>query len=76
MIKLQTFYETEEEAFEEVRRGRAWGALVFAANYSESLVERVEAGQFAEESTIDAAAVSVRLDMSSELRTNLIYFFY
>lgn len=49
-----------------MRRGRAWGALVFAANYSDALVERTEAGQFADDWTLEASDVVVRLDMSSK----------
>lgn len=61
----QTHYGTDEEAFEVVRRGKAWGALIFSHNYSESLVERVEYGQNAEDHVIDAAELNVKLDMSS-----------
>lgn len=49
-----------------MRRGKAWGALVFAANYSDALVERTEAGQFADDWTLESSDVSVKLDMSSE----------
>lgn len=51
---------------EQVRRGKAWGALVFASNYSASLIERTEAGQFADDWTLEASDVTVRLDMSSK----------
>lgn len=50
----------------EVERGRAWGAIVFQSNYSESLVERTEAGRYAEDWTIEASDVDIRMDMSSE----------
>lgn len=58
--------KTDEDAIERVRRGAAWGALIFSSNYSESLVERTERGQSAEDYIIDNAAVTVRLDMSSK----------
>lgn len=61
----QTHFVTDEEAFEVVRRGKAWGALVFSHNYSESLVERTEYGQNADAYVVDAAELNVRLDMSS-----------
>lgn len=54
----------------EVERGRAWGSLVFQKNYSESLVERTEAGRYASDYTIEASDVDVRLDMSSKLDWN------
>lgn len=49
-----------------VRRGQAWGSLIFASNYSESLFKRTEYGQNVEDSIIDSAMLDVRLDMSSE----------
>lgn len=59
-------FNSDEEAYEEVRRGRAWGSMVFQSNYSESLVERTEAGRYATDFTIEASDVDVRLDMSSK----------
>lgn len=50
-----------------MRRGRAWGSVVFRSNYSESLVERVEGGRYASDYTIEASDVDVRLDMSSKI---------
>lgn len=64
----QTHFETDEEAYEVVRRGKAWGALVFAHNYSESLVERTEYGQNVDDAVLDFAELNVKLDMSSELQ--------
>lgn len=63
---LQKFFQTEEEANTEVRRGNAWGSLVFDKNYTNALNERVESGRYADNATIDASDVNVRLDMSSE----------
>lgn len=62
----QEFYDSDEAAYEEVRRGHAWGAMVFQSNYSESLVERTETGRYAEDWTIEASDVGIKLDMSSE----------
>lgn len=63
---IQTYFDTEEGAKREVSRGRAWAAITFASNYSESLVQRTEDGQGAEEWTIEASDVNVQLDMSSK----------
>lgn len=68
----QTHFETDEEAYEVVRKGKAWGALIFSQNYSESLVERTEYGQNAETYVVDAAELDVRLDMSSEFSSALL----
>ncbi|XP_037027218.1 ABC transporter G family member 23 [Bradysia coprophila] len=66
-------YATEEEAFHEVRRGRAWGALVFPRNYSSSLVERTESGRFTDDWVIESSDVTVRLDMSNQQIGTLLY---
>jgi hypothetical protein len=63
---FQTHFGTDEEAYESVRRGKAWGALIFSSNYSESLVDRTEYGQNVPDSVLDAAELNVKLDMSSE----------
>lgn len=49
-----------------MRRGKAWGSLSFAHNYSESLVERTEFGQNVEDYIVDSAQLDVQLDMSSK----------
>lgn len=63
---LQEYYASDKEAFYEVERGRAWGALVFSHNYSESLVDRTEAGRDAESWNLESSDVTVKLDMSSK----------
>lgn len=50
----------------EVERGRAWGAMVFRSNYSNALVERTEQGRSADDYTIEASDIGIRLDMSSK----------
>lgn len=55
-----------------VRRGKAWGALIFSQNYSESLVERTEHGQNVDRYVVDAAELNVKLDMSSKICAKLI----
>lgn len=69
----QEFYGSEEDANEEVRRGRAWGAMVFQKNYSDSLVERTQMGRTADQWVLEASDLAVRFDMSSKL-TDSIYF--
>lgn len=49
-----------------MRRGKAWGTIAFSHNYTDSLVERTEYGQNAEDSIIEAAELNVHLDMSSK----------
>lgn len=63
---MQELYDTDEDAYKEVERGRAWGAMVFQSNYSEALVERTESGRYADDYTLESSDVNVRLDMSSK----------
>lgn len=63
---IQKYYENEELAAGEVRKGKAWGSLAFSHNYSESLKERTEYGQNVEDYIINAADLNVQLDMSSK----------
>lgn len=63
---IQKYYKDVEQANERVRKGKAWGSMVFSQNYSESLVERTENGQNIEDYVIDSADLIVRLDMSSK----------
>lgn len=49
-----------------VRRGKAWGSLVFASNYTDSLVERTENGRYTDDATVESSDLNVRLDMSSK----------
>uniref|UniRef100_A0A1L8DDG1 Putative abc transporter g family member 20 n=1 Tax=Nyssomyia neivai TaxID=330878 RepID=A0A1L8DDG1_9DIPT len=66
-------YSSDGEAEESVRRGKAWGAVSFPQNYSIALVERMELGRYAEESTLDTSMMSVTMDMSNDQIGFLIY---
>ncbi|XP_055375521.1 ABC transporter G family member 20 [Condylostylus longicornis] len=67
------YFPDDDSAFEEVRRGRAWGVVVFAKNYSDSLVERTESGRSVDDYTIESAEVAIRLDMSNQQISTLLY---
>jgi hypothetical protein len=62
----QDRFEFEEEALEAVQKGRAWGALYFSSNYSNSLKERLENARYSSELTVNDSNVMVQMDMSSE----------
>lgn len=64
---MQELVDSDEAAYNEVKRGRAWASMVFQSNYSDSLIERTEAGRYAEEWTIEASDVAIQMDMSSKL---------
>lgn len=59
-------YDTEEEARHAVKKGRAWGAISFPSNYSESLMARIDYGRNAEDWDIDFAEMTIVMDMSSK----------
>lgn len=63
---VQGMFPSDEAAYEEVRRGRAWGSIVFTSNFSESLSNRVEYGTNVDNFSIDASEVEIRMDMSSK----------
>jgi len=58
----------DETAYEEVRKGKAWAALVIQPNYTASLMERVEDGRYAEDGTIESSDLAVRMDWSSKFK--------
>lgn len=67
LYSLQRHMETEEEAIALVKKGKAWGSLVFSSNYSEALNERFE-NPNTDDANIDSSLLEVKLDMSSESR--------
>ncbi|KAI5693785.1 hypothetical protein M8J75_005740 [Diaphorina citri] len=74
------YYDTESTAFAAVRRGKAWGTLVFSANYTDALRQRIEMGKDAEPEVFDLSDVLINLDESNQqisllLRRDLVYAF-
>ncbi|KAH8404302.1 hypothetical protein KR215_006683 [Drosophila sulfurigaster] len=67
------YVNDDEEAYEEVRRGRAWAALVIQSNYTDSLVQRVEDGRYADDATVEASDLDVRMDWSNQQISTLLY---
>lgn len=59
-------FDSDEAAYEEVRRGRAWGSLIFSPNFTEAMSHRVEFGANVDNISIDASEVEVKMDMSSK----------
>ncbi|XP_030375746.1 ABC transporter G family member 20 [Scaptodrosophila lebanonensis] len=63
----------DEAAYDEVRRGRAWAALVFQPNYTSALVERTEMGRYAENDTIEESDLGIRMDWTNQQISTLMY---
>ncbi|GLH11319.1 Probable multidrug resistance-associated protein lethal(2)03659 [Gryllus bimaculatus] len=59
-------YASEDDALYAVKRGHAWAALTFAANYSDSLFERMADGRAASPEAVDFGSVQVTMDMSNQ----------
>ncbi|XP_026670751.1 ABC transporter G family member 23 isoform X2 [Ceratina calcarata] len=59
-------YDDENEAVNAIKRGWAWGAITFPANYSESLSVRIEDGKDADDWSIDYSNMDVVMDMSNQ----------
>lgn len=59
-------FGSDEAAQNEVKRGRAWGAIIFPSNFSEGLSKRVDYGANVDNISIEASEIEIRMDMSSE----------
>jgi len=55
---------SEEEALENVKNGNTWGYLKFQPNYTEHLIDRIVAGSFPANESLEGSELSVRMDMS------------
>lgn len=60
-------FDSDEAAHNEVKRGRAWGSLIFPSNFTEALSRRVDYGANVDNFSIEASEIEIRMDMSSEL---------
>lgn len=63
---VQEMFPSDEAAYEEVKRGRAWGSIVFTSNFTKALSNRVDYGTNVDNFSLDASEVEIRLDMSSK----------
>lgn len=62
-------FNSDEAAHTEVKRGHAWGSLIFSSNFTESFSKRLDYGPDVDNFAIDASEIEVRMDMSSESKT-------
>ncbi|XP_039286122.1 LOW QUALITY PROTEIN: ABC transporter G family member 23 [Nilaparvata lugens] len=76
LLRDKTFeihhHQTFDSAKESLRRGKIWGILRFASNYTESVIKRIEEGQATPDGVVDASTVDVWLDMSNQWISNLM----
>lgn len=59
-------FDTDEAAYEEVKRGFAWASVIFPSNFTEGLSNRVDYGVNVDNISIEASEIEIRMDMSSE----------
>ncbi|XP_071445179.1 ABC transporter G family member 20-like [Hetaerina americana] len=65
-------YSDRESAFDAVRQGKAWGAVVIPENFTKALTARREDGPESERSLIDSGDVEIHLDMTSQQLSTLV----
>ncbi|KAJ8709889.1 hypothetical protein PYW08_009893 [Mythimna loreyi] len=63
---VKEYYADLTEALKAVEDGKAWGALYFNENYTDSLVARLALADTADNETITSSEVQVWLDMSNQ----------
>ncbi|XP_063236406.1 ABC transporter G family member 20 [Bacillus rossius redtenbacheri] len=63
---LLDYHDSLQDARQAVQAGRAWGALYFSSNYSDSLVRRLNDVRGASELTLDQSEMKVWMDMSNQ----------
>ncbi|XP_031629128.1 ABC transporter G family member 23 isoform X2 [Contarinia nasturtii] len=66
-------YDSDEAAYNEVQRGRAWATMIFKSNYSESLIRRTEDGRDVADWDIEASDIEIRMDMSNQQIGQLLF---
>ncbi|GAB0092849.1 ABC transporter G family member 20 [Sergentomyia squamirostris] len=67
------YFHTEEEAEDYVRSGDAWGVVSFPPNYTEALIDRMDAGRYADEVAINSSIMSIAMDMTDQQVYFMIY---
>ncbi|KAJ9584688.1 hypothetical protein L9F63_020970 [Diploptera punctata] len=58
--------KTKKEAIENVRDGKAWGAMFFASSYSQEFQKRFEEGFEANDETVNLSTAIIHMDMSNQ----------
>ncbi|XP_021960922.1 ABC transporter G family member 20 isoform X3 [Folsomia candida] len=61
-----TFYENETAAISEIEKGNMWGYISFPSNFSEAMIERGISGNLADNETLHASRIKIKMDMSNQ----------
>lgn len=72
---LQVPFQSVSDALDAVKRGKVWGVVHFAQNFTDELVVRRADGKFADKETILASRVAITLDSSSEYYEIVLFLF-
>lgn len=67
------FVNSEDEAQRRVDTGKAWAALVFPANYSESFSNRIDFGRSTTDYDVEFSAVDIYQDKSNQQVAHLMW---
>lgn len=67
VLNFQIYTETENEAYDLVKHGKAWAAFYFTANYSSAYKTKVFDQGYSEDWTVDNSEIKVRWDGTSKI---------
>lgn len=59
-------FDSDEAAYDEVKRGNAWASVIFPSNFTLGLSNRIDFGANVDNISIEASEIQIRMDMSSE----------
>ncbi|KAJ1524812.1 hypothetical protein ONE63_009683 [Megalurothrips usitatus] len=66
------YYNTLEEAEDEVRNGKSWGVLHFRHNFSQSMFARIDDGRYTSDANVNSSTVDIRMDMTDAMISQLL----
>lgn len=72
---LQIYFNSVEEAHEAAKRGHITSYVLIANNFTESVVDIRDNGRYAEDASFLGREIQIHLDMTGELRFNILHIF-
>lgn len=63
-LAIKQYYSSYDEAYEDARKGKIFGFLYFARNFTESLNEVQEASRGSDDGSVDNSRIEIRMDQS------------
>lgn len=69
MNQFQIFYDSYEEAYAEAKKGKIWGFVYFAKNFTDSITQIRNEGKNADEGSFQNSEIQIHLDKSDQQLT-------